>query len=109
MNHIKNYLDENNTYGVDMTFNIDKDNNYVGGTSTGIETELELKMIYNNLDRMGLIKKYNKPTEVIFFEGGRDDDGILLVDLYFDVDGERDGDNTPVCIIDDEFLKELGF
>jgi hypothetical protein len=48
MNHIKNYLDENNTYGVDMTFNIDKDNNYVGGTSTGIETELELKMIYDN-------------------------------------------------------------
>ena len=59
MNHIKNYLDENNTYGVDMTFNIDKDNNYVGGTTTGDETELELKMVYDNLDRMGLIKKYN--------------------------------------------------
>lgn len=109
MNHIKNYLDENNTYGVDMTFNIDKDNNYVGGTTTGIETELELKMIYDNLDRMGLIKKYDKPTEVIFFEGGFDNDGIPIIDLYFDVDGERDDDNTPVCTIDDEFLKELGF
>ena len=109
MNHIKNYLNDTNTYGVDMTFNIDKDNNYVGGTTTGIETELELKMIYDNLDKMGLIKKYNKPTEVIFFEGGFDNDGIPIIDLYFDVDGERDDDNTPVCTIDDEFLKELGF
>lgn len=108
MNHIKNYLDENNTYGVDMTFNIDKDNNYVGGTTTGDETESELKMIYDNLDRMGLLKKYDKPTEVIFFEGGFDNDGIPIIDLYFEVDGERD-DDTPVCTIDDEFLKELGF
>jgi hypothetical protein len=92
-----------------MTFNIDKDNNYVGGTTTGDETELELKMVYDNLDRMGLIKKYNKPTEVIFFDFGEKHDELPSIDLYFDVDGERDDNNTPICTIDDEFLKELGF
>jgi hypothetical protein len=109
MKHIKHILNDTNTYGVDMTFIINENNNYVSGTTTGVETELELKTIFENLDRMGLIKKYNKPTEVIFFEGGFDNDGIPIIDLYFDVDGERDDDNTPVCSITKEFLQELGF
>lgn len=109
MKHIKHILNDTNTYGVDMTFTMDGENNYVSGTTTGVETELELKMIFNNLDRMGLIKKYNTPTEISFFEGGFDNDGIPIIDLYFDVDGERDDDNTPVCTITKEFLQELGF
>jgi hypothetical protein len=56
-----------------------------------------------------LIKKYNKPTEVIFFDFGEKHDELPSIDLYFDVDGERDDNNTPICTIDDEFLKELGF
>ena len=109
MKHIKHILNDTNTYGVDMTFIVDENNNYVSGTTTGIETELELKTIFDNLDRMGLIKKYNKPTEISFIEGGFDNDGIPMIDLYFDVDDERDDDNTPVCSITKEFLQELGF
>jgi len=109
MKHIKHILNDTNTYGVDMTFIVDENNNYVSGTTTGIETELELKTIFENLDRMGLIKKYNKPTEISFIEGGFDNDGIPMIDLYFDVDEERDDDNTPVCSITKEFLQELGF
>jgi len=109
MKHIKHILNDTNTYGVDMIFIVDENNNYVSGTTTGIETELELKTIFENLDRMGLIKKYNKPTEISFIEGGFDNDGIPMIDLYFDVDEERDDDNTPVCSITKEFLQELGF
>ena len=109
MKHIKNYLKEDNSYGVDISFIVDENNNYVKGTTTGEETEVELKMIYDNLDRMGLIKKYDKPTEINFVDGWIDDRGTPIVDLYFYVDEEQDNDFTPVCSINKEFLRELGF
>ena len=110
MNHIKNILNDTNTYGVDMTFIMNENNNYVSGTTTGDETESELKTIFDNLDRMGLIKKYDKPTHINFIDGGSDNDGIPIVDLYFyDSDNECDVSFTPVCTIDKEFLQELGF
>jgi len=109
MNHIKNILNDTNTYGVDFNFIIDEDNNYVKGTTTGDETESELKMVYENLKRMGFIKKYNKPTEISFLDFGETHNGFPTIDLYFDVNGERDNNNTPICTIDDKFLTELGF
>jgi hypothetical protein len=108
MNHIKNYLEENNTYGVDILFIVDKDNQYVHGRSEGEETEDELKMIFHNLDRMGLIKKYNRTTHISFVDGGGDD--VPIIDLYFrHFDDDLDEDFTPVCQVTKEFLKELGF
>jgi hypothetical protein len=109
MNHIKNILNDTNTYGVDFNFIIDEDNNSVKGTTTGDETESELKMVYENLKRMGFIKKYNKPTEISFLDFGETHNGFPTIDLYFDVNGERDDNNTPICTIDDKFLTELGF
>lgn len=111
MKHIKNYLNENNTYGVEITFVIDKDNQYVKGFSShGTETKDEIKMIYDNLKRMGYIKEYNQPLGIGFVDGGVDDNGTPIIDLYFNPDGEDiDEDNTPVCSVTEEFLKELGF
>ena len=109
MKHIKNYLDTNNTYGVEMTFMVDENNNYVNGfTSHGTETKEEIKMIYDNLKRMGYIEKeYNKPVSIGFVDGS--DTENTIIDLWFQVDGEIDEDNTPVFQVTKESLKELGF
>ena len=111
MKHIKNYLNENNTYGVEMTFNVDKNNQYVNGFSShGTETKEEIKMIFDNLKRMGYIKEYNQPLGIGFVDGGDDGNGTPIIDLYFCPNGkEIDEDFTPVCSVTKEFLKELGF
>ena len=109
MKHIKNYLNENNTYGVEISFMVDENENYVKGFSShGTETKEEIKMIYDNLKRMGYIQLgYNKPISIGLVDGS-DGDGCKI-DIYFDVDGDFDEDNTPVCVVTKEFLTELGF
>jgi hypothetical protein len=108
MKHIKNYLNENNTYGVEMSFTIDENENYVNGYSHyGTETKDEIKMIYDNLKRMGYIELgYNKPVVIGFVDGEED-----IIDVWFQVEGEDDldEDNTPVFQVTKESLKELGF
>jgi hypothetical protein len=50
---------------------------------------------------------YNKPISIGLVDGS--DGDSCIVDLYFQVDGEIDEDNTPVCMVTKEFLTELGF
>ena len=108
MKHIKNFLQENNTYGVDINFIIDENNNFVSGKSTfGEETQDELKMICEKLMELDYIPKYNKVTHVSFVDGGDDEDGIPIMDLYFYHDGVMDDDNRPVITVTEQFLKEI--
>jgi len=111
MKHIKNYLNENNTYGVEMSFTIDENENYVNGYSHyGTETKEEIKMIYDNLKRMGYIELgYKKPVVIGFVDGS--DSENTIIDVWFQVEGEDDldEDNTPVFQVTKESIKELGF